>query len=162
MAAVDYFLKIDGIPGESKDKTHKDTIHLDSWSFGATQGGTFSSGGGGGAGKVVMQDFHFVSKVNKASPKLFKACAVGDHIGSAQLICRKAGGEQIEFLHYTFTDVLVSSYQVGGHSGADVIPNEQISLNFTKLECAYKEQDAKGKALGAVKTWYDLKKQEGG
>jgi len=162
MAAVDYFLKIEGIPGESKDKTYKDTIHLESWSFGQSQGGTFGTGGGGGAGKVVMGDFHFAQKVCKASPLLFKACAKGDHIASAQLICRKAGGEQIDFLNFTFTDLLVSSYQVGGHGGSDVIPTEQVALNFTKIEIAYKEQDQKGKALGAVKAWYDLKQQQGG
>jgi type VI secretion system secreted protein Hcp len=162
MAAVDYFLKIDGIPGESKDKTYKDHIQLESWSYGESQGGTFGSGGGGGAGKVVMQDFHFVQKVNKASPLLFRACAKGDHIGSAQLICRKAGGEQMDFFTVTFTDVLVSSFQVGGSGGSDVIPMEQISLNFTKIEVAYKEQDQKGKGQGAIKAWYDCKAQTGG
>ena len=75
MAAVDYFLKIDGIDGESQDAKHKNEIHIESWSFGATQGGTSGSGGGGGAGKVSMQDFHFVMGVNKASPKLMLACA---------------------------------------------------------------------------------------
>jgi type VI secretion system secreted protein Hcp len=162
MAAVDYFLKIDGIPGEAQDKTHKDEIQLESWSFGESQGGTFATGGGGGAGKVVMQDFHFVQKVNKSSPLLFKACATGEHIGSATLTCRKAGKEQQEFYKVTFTDLLVASFQIGGSGGSDVIPMEQIALNFTKIELAYKEQDAKGQLKGAVKAWYDLKKQEGG
>ena len=71
MAAVDYFLKIDGIQGESQDDKHKNEIHLDSWSFGESNAGTFSVGGGGGAGKVQMQDFHFVKRVDKAGPKLF-------------------------------------------------------------------------------------------
>ena len=52
MAAVDYFLKIDNIPGESEDDKHKSEIQLESWRIGATQSGTFASGGGGGAGKV--------------------------------------------------------------------------------------------------------------
>jgi type VI secretion system secreted protein Hcp len=77
MAAVDYFLKIDGIDGESQDAKHKNEIDLESFSWGATQGGTMAFGGGGGAGKVQMQDFHFVMRVNKASPKLFLACANG-------------------------------------------------------------------------------------
>ncbi len=68
--AVDYFLKIDGIPGESKDHKHKDEIDILSWSWGESQTGTMRTGGGGGAGKVNMQDFHFVMKVNKATPKL--------------------------------------------------------------------------------------------
>jgi type VI secretion system secreted protein Hcp len=68
MAAVDYFLKLDGIEGESKDDKHKNEIDVESWSWGETQTGASGFGGGGGAGKVSMQDFHFTMKMNKASP----------------------------------------------------------------------------------------------
>jgi type VI secretion system secreted protein Hcp len=155
--AVDYFLKIDGIPGESHDSKHKDEIDLLSWSWGESQTGTFAGGGGGGAGKVNMQDFHFVMKVNKATPKLILACASGDHIKKAVLTCRKAGKEQQEFLKYTFTDVLVSSYQTGGSSSGDEIPSEQVSLNYTKMETEYKMQKADGTLDGGIKAGWDLK-----
>ncbi len=81
-----------------------------------------ASGGGGGAGKVTMQDFNFVMNVNKAAPKLFLACATGEHIKNAVLICRKAGKDQQEFMKFTFSDVLVSSYQTRRVGGIDVIP----------------------------------------
>jgi type VI secretion system secreted protein Hcp len=157
MAAVDYFLKLDGIQGESKDHKHKDEIDLESWSWGASQTGTHSAGGGGGAGKVAMQDFHFVMKINKASPKLFLACANGEHIKSGVLTCRKAGKEQQEFLIVKFTDVIVSSYQTGGSGAADIIPMDQIALNFAKIEVEYKEQKADGTVAMAAKAGYDLK-----
>jgi type VI secretion system secreted protein Hcp len=156
MAVVDYFLKIDGIDGEAQDKTHKGDIHIESFSWGATNAGTASAGGGMGAGKVKFQDFHFVMKSNKASPKLMLACANGEHIKKAVLTCRKAGKEQQEYLKYTFSDILVSSFQIGG---ADVIPTEQCSINFTKVEMEYKEQKADGTLGGAVKTAYDVKAQ---
>jgi type VI secretion system secreted protein Hcp len=155
MAAVDYFLKVDGIAGESKSREGE--IDLESWSWGASQSGTHSAGGGGGAGKVSMQDFHFVMKVNKATPKLILACAKGDHIPKAVLTCRKAGGKQEEFLKYTFSDVLVSSYQTGGSGGSDIVPTEQISLNYTKMEVEYKEQQERGTLGGAIKAGWDLK-----
>ena len=88
MAVVDYFLKIDGIDGEAQDKTHKNEIQLESWSFGETQTGTSHTGEGMGAGKVQMGDFHFVMRTNKATPKLFLACANGEHIKKAVLTCR--------------------------------------------------------------------------
>lgn len=153
--AVDYFLKIDGIDGESADSKHKSEIDLLSYNFGAAQTGTQSSGGGGGAGKVQMQDFHFNMHINKATPKLLLACATGEHIKKAVLTCRKAGKEQQEYLKVTFSDLLVSSYNTGG-SGAD-IPVESISLNFAKIEFEYKEQKADGTLGGAVKAGYDLK-----
>ncbi len=156
MAAVDYFLKLDGIDGESTDDKHKGEIDVESWSWGETNSGTHAGGGGGGAGKVSMQDFHFVMKVNKASPKLALNCATGEHIKKAVLTCRKAGGEQQEYLLVTMSDLLVSSYQTGGSSGS-VIPVDQISLNFSKIEFEYKPQDEKGKVGSPVKVGYDLK-----
>lgn len=157
MAAVDYFLKIDGVDGESGDHKHKAEIELESWSWGETNAGTGRSGGGSGAGKVSMQDFHFVMKANKASPKLMLACANGEHIKKAILTCRKAGKEQQEFLKVTLSDLLVSSYQTGGSGHSDIIPTDQISMNFAKIEFEYKEQKADGSLGAAVKTGYDVK-----
>jgi type VI secretion system secreted protein Hcp len=157
MAAVDYFLKIDGIEGESQDSKHKNEIEVQSWSWGASQSGTMAAGGGGGAGKVAMQDFHFVMSVNKATPKLILACAGGDHIKKAILTCRKAGTDQQEYLVYTFSDLLVSSYQTGGSSHSGVTPTEQISMNYAKMEVEYKEQKADGTLAGPIKSGWDLK-----
>jgi type VI secretion system secreted protein Hcp len=172
--SVDYFLKLDGIKGESADSKHKGEIDLESFSWGATQKGTSESGGGGGAGKVQMQDFNFVMRVNTASPKLLLACATGDHIKSAVLVCRKSGGTQQEFLKWTFSDILVSSFQTSGaasHADRDVatgqrtgkhtdphsLPADQISLNFAKVEFEYKAQKADGTLDGPLKMGYDLK-----
>ena len=160
MATVDYFLKIDGIDGESTDSKHKNEIDVLSWSWGETQSGTMAGGGGGGAGKVAMQDFHFVMKVNKASPKLLQACACGEHIKKAVLICRKAGKDQQEYLKITLSDLIVSSYQTGGSSGSDILPTDQISLNYSKIEFEYKEQKADRTLGGAVKGGWNLKENK--
>ncbi|MCC7497238.1 MAG: type VI secretion system tube protein Hcp [Bryobacterales bacterium] len=160
MAAVDYFLKIDGIDGESSDSKHKNEIQLESWSWGATNSGDAAMGGGMGAGKVSMQDFHFVMRINKASPKLMLACATGQHIPKGVLTCRKAGGTQQEYLTVNFADLLISSYQTGGSAGGEVLPIDQISFNFSKIEMEYKMQDAKGNLTGGIKTGYDLKQNK--
>src|SRR5512136_616375 len=109
-----------------------------------------------------MQDFHFVMKINKASPKLMLACASGEHLKNAILTCRKAGKEQQEYLKVTFTDLLVSNYQTNGTGSADIIPMDQISLNFTKVEIEYKEQKPDGTLGGAIKAFYDMKQQVSG
>jgi len=164
MAAVDYFLVLDGIKGEAADHKMKSkgAIDVESWSWGASQAGTGHAGGGHGAGKVSMQDFHFVMKVNKASPDLFLACANGIHIKSAELTCRKAGKEQQEFLKIKFTDVLVSSFQTGGSGHSDIVPTDQISLNFVKLEYTYKAQKADGTLDGGITKWFDVNIMKGG
>jgi len=162
MAAVDYFLKLDGIDGESQDSKHKNEIDLLSWSWGETQAGTFQEGGGGGAGRVSMQDFNFVMRANKASPKLLLACATGEHIKSALLTCRKAGKEQQEYLQIKFDGCIVSSFQTGGSGGSDIVPCDQISLNFAKIEYQYKEQKLDGTLGGAIKAIYDLQQRKAG
>jgi type VI secretion system secreted protein Hcp len=158
MAAVDYFLKIDGITGESQDAKHKDEIELESWSWGETNAGSHAGGTGGGAGKVVMQDFHFVMRMNKASPELLLACAQGRHFKQAILTCRKAGKEQQEFLKITINDLLISSYQTGGAAGSDVIPMDQVSMNFAQIKMEYKPQKADGTLDAAVTGGWNVKK----
>jgi type VI secretion system secreted protein Hcp len=155
MAAVDYFLKIEGVDGESTDDKHKGEIDIESFSWGVSQMGTGGHGGGGGAGKASFQDLHFHTHINKSSPKLFLACATGEHFKKAVLTCRKAGKEQQEYLKITLSDVLVSSYQDGGGSGG-VIPTDQFSLNFAKIEFEYKPQKADGTLDSAVKAGYDV------
>lgn len=160
MALVDYFLKIDGIPGESQDAKHKDEIQVLSFSFGESQAGTMAFGGGGGAGKVQMQDFHFMMNVNKSSPTLFLRCATGEHIKSATLTARKAGKDQQDYLKVTLTDILVSSFQTNGDAHANSLPVDAVSLNFATVEIEYKPQNVDGSLGGAVKVKYDLKRME--
>src|SRR5829696_5019333 len=155
--AIDYFMRIDGIPGESVDAKHKGEIDVESWSWGEANplppGG---HGGGGGAGKVQMQDFHFTTKVSKASPTLMLACASGQHLKSAVLTARKAGKGQQEFLVYKFTDLLVSGYQTGGSEGSEE-PVDQVSFNFSKVQLEYKPQSPTGQLGTAVTAGWDVK-----
>jgi type VI secretion system secreted protein Hcp len=158
MAQVDYFLKIDGIEGESSDATFAKHIQIESWSWGESNAGTHGSGSGGGAGKASFQDLNFTAKVNKASASLAQACATGQHIKSAELIARKAGDKPQVFLKVKLTDVLCSSYQTGGTGRGEVVPTDQVSLNFGRIEFGYGQQDAKGtvKSLDQ-KFGYDLR-----
>ena len=157
--AVDAFLKLDGIDGESQDRAFEKWIEVSSFSFGVSNPTTISSAtGGAGAGKVQFQDFHFTSGINKASPQLMLHCATGQHIKKAQLFCRKAGGEQQSqvFIKYTLEDVLVSSYQTGGSFG-EVVPTDQFSLNFAKIEFDFTPQASDGSLGSVVTASWDLK-----
>jgi type VI secretion system secreted protein Hcp len=156
--AVDYFLKLDGIEGESTDNKHAKEIDVEAWSWGESQtGSSVPGGGGGGAGKVSMQDFSFGMKFNKASPKLMLACATGKHIKSARLAVRRAGQGQQDYLTFTFLDVLVSSYQTGGAEASGLTPVDQVSLRYAKIEVEYKTQKPDGSLIVAAQFKYDLK-----
>lgn len=142
-AAVDYFLKIDGIEGESTDDRHKNEIDVESWSLGVAVKTATATGGGGGAGAPCLSPIAVVKKVDKASPLLFQAAAVGKHIKEATLTARKAGKDQQEYYVVKFQDLLVSSVQTGGATGSD-LPTESISLNYASMTVTYKPQKADG------------------
>jgi type VI secretion system secreted protein Hcp len=154
--AVEYFLKIDGIEGESLDDKHKGEIDVESWSWGETQTGSFSFAGGAGAGKVQMQDFHFAMHMSKASPKLFLACASGQHIKFATLNGVRGGDLAFNFMKWHLSDVLISSYQTGGAAG-DSLPTDQLSMKFAKIEIVYTVQTASGAPGEQVKAGWDLR-----
>ncbi|MBN3860286.1 type VI secretion system tube protein Hcp [Neisseriaceae bacterium PsAf] len=167
-ALVDYFLNIDGVQGESPDSVYKGWIQLQSWQWGEENSGHWGFGAGGGAGKVEMKDFEFHMVTNKASPKLFLLCATGEHINKAQLVCRKAGKGQQDFLRVTFSNCLVSSFYTRGNilienrSRKDfeenpVLPIDVIKLNFARIEVEYKAQNNDGSMGAAIKAGYDLK-----
>jgi type VI secretion system secreted protein Hcp len=156
MAQVDYFLKLDGIPGESHDSKHKNEIDIMAWSWGVQQAGTFGGGGGGGAGKASFQDLTVTKSLDKSSPLLYESCSTGKHIKSAVLVCRKAGGKQEEYMKVTLSDVLISSVNLGG-SGGDLIPVEHVSINYAKIEVVYKEQTATGVAGAQAVFGWDVK-----
>ena len=152
-----WFLKLDGIPGESTDAAHKDEIDVESWSWGVSHIGSAPSGGGGGAGKASFQDFHFVSRISKASPALLLACATGSHLKEANLSgvrdVGKAKGP--DFLKYKLSDVMVSSVQHGDSAAG--VPSEQFALNFAKVEVSYFPQLGSGKIGPPVTAGFDLK-----
>ena len=142
--AQDYFLKIAGVDGESADVQHKGEIVVEGFGWGETVSVTGGGGGGAAAGKVQPQMFTFAKKMDKSSPVLMIGCATGQHFKNAILTARKPGGTQHEYLKITLEDVLITSYNTGGSSYSDVVPTEQVSLNFARLEMSYKEQKPDG------------------
>lgn len=151
--AVDMFLELDGIKGESVDSKHKDKIDVLAWSWGLSNTGTFHHGSGGGAGKANFQDISITKYIDKATTDLWYHTASGKHIAKGQLIIRKAGDTPLEYLVFKFTDLLVSSISTGGHGGDERL-QESVTLNFGKVETQYKIQDEKGAGKdGGTFTW---------
>ena len=155
--AHDYFLKISGIQGESVDVKHKGEIDILSFSWGEANTASAAHGGGAGAGKVSMQDFHFTKKFDKASPKLFSATASGQRLTSAILTVRKTTGEvPVDYLKYTFTNILISSYQTAGTGDPDPTPTDQFSIAFQKIRLDLLTQTPSGATASSVNESFDL------
>jgi type VI secretion system secreted protein Hcp len=143
--AVDMFMLIDGVQGETKDKVYasKNAIDVLAWSWGMSNSGTAHVGGGAGAGKVNVQDLSFTKYIDKASTTLALACCKGTHFKTATLIVRKAGGTPLEYITITMTEVMITGVSTGGSGGEDRL-TENVILNFAKVKVEYKSQDEKG------------------
>ncbi|WP_087660594.1 Hcp family type VI secretion system effector, partial [Caballeronia terrestris] len=111
--AVDMFLKLGDIKGESLASGHTEEIEVLSWSWGCSQTGTTHSGTGGGTGTASVQDLTISKFVDKSSPTILQACCQGTHMADSVLTLRKAGGKDpVEYLKLTLKEVLISSHSV--------------------------------------------------
>lgn len=88
-----------------------------SFSWGASNTGSFGGGTGGGAGKVQFQDLHFVKNVSASSPKLLLKCAQGEHIPIVTVVIANAKGQP--YLQIKLENVQITSYQIGGDGSVD-------------------------------------------
>ncbi len=147
--AVDMFLKIDDIEGESVDDVHAGEIDVLSWSWGMSQSGSTHTGPGGGAGKVNVQDLSFTHWIDKSSANLMKMCCNGKHFEEATLVVRKAGEMPLEYLILTMKAGLISSVSTGGSGGEDRL-TENVTLNFSEFKTEYVPQMPDGSGDASI------------
>ena len=156
--AQDIFLKINGIDGESEDSTHKDEIEVLSWSWAVSQQSSMHAGSGGGAGRATVEDLTFEHLIDRATPNLTQYCLTGKHIDEARLVVRKAGGNPLEYIKFTMSDVIVTSVAPSGVSSSQQRPREIVRLSFARLKQEYVVQNAQGGSGGAITATFDIKK----
>jgi type VI secretion system secreted protein Hcp len=156
--AVDVFLKIADVKGESKDDKYKEHINVLSWSWGVSNSVSSARGGAGmGAGKANFSDLSFMHELDSSSPVLMKACAMGDHFKDATMISRKAGKGQQDYLIIKMKEVFITSIQP---SGSSEHPMESVSIAFGHIDLEYHAQKADGTLDAAIHFIYDLEKQK--
>lgn len=158
--AFDAFIKFEGIDGESSDHKHQGWIEVLSYSFGVEQPNTTSASSHGSlsAERANFRPFTIVKALDKASSKLFVACASGEHLPSATFEMCRAGGDKQPFMEYKMTDVLITSVHPGGTGKGESIPLEEVSINFGKIEWKYTQTKVQGgRAAGNVAGGWDLK-----
>ena len=158
--AADIFAKIGDIKGESLDSKHKDEVEVLSWSWGISQSGSIS--GGGGQGKASFHDLNFTHLIDKSSPVLMSACATGKHIKDATITVRKAGKGQQEYLIIKMSDVIVTGVSPSGSGETAAVPAESVALQFAKVALEYKPVKADGSLDAGIHFKYDIKTQKEG
>jgi type VI secretion system secreted protein Hcp len=152
--AVDFFLQLADISGESKDSKHVDQITVMSFSWGAHQHTSVSGSGGSGAGKASLADLSIMKNYDAASAPMYKALLLGTHIKSGVLTAVKSGGDGSAFLTISMTELFVTSVQV---SGSSEVPMESVSFSYNTIETQYMQQDETGLLNAKAPVNYDLK-----
>jgi len=153
--AVDFFLKLDSIEGESVAEGHTSEIQLLSFSWGGSQVSSVAGTGGSGAGKVSLENLHAMKYYDKASVPLFKSLVSGTHIKTGVLSAVKAGAKSGQpFLKVSLEELYVTNLSV---SGSSEIPAESVSFSYNKIKIEYFTQNEQGILTAAGSTTYELK-----
>jgi type VI secretion system secreted protein Hcp len=158
--AVDMFINIDKIKGESQAKGHTDEIDVLAWSWGMSQSGTFHLGTGGGSGKASVQDLSFTKYIDSASHALQLACLNGKHIPKCKLTVQKAGEKAVEYILIELENCLVTSVSTGGSGGEDRL-TENVTLNFAKVHLTYTPQKKEGGAGNKLEYNWNIQENAG-
>ena len=142
-AALDVFMKIDGIEGEAQQKGHEGEIDVLDWSWGLSQSGTMHIGGGSGTGKAQVQDLSFTKWTDSTTPDLIRAVFNGNHFARVILTVSRADTQGSEFYKMTMEKVLVTSVSTGGSGGEDRL-TETVTLNFANVCISYQPTNRDG------------------
>ncbi|HEY0785431.1 MAG TPA: type VI secretion system tube protein Hcp [Acidobacteriaceae bacterium] len=151
--AVDYFLKLDPVKGESKADGFVDQIQVLSWSWGGSNVSSVSGSGGSGAGKADLSDLSIMITMDKASPELFKGMTTGTHYKEGLMSAVKTGAKGKPYLTVKMSEVFVTNLSL---SASSEVPTASVSFTYKSIEIEYKQQGTDGTltSTGAVK--YDL------
>ena len=155
----DFFIKIDGIAGESKDSGHKGQIDVLNWGYSVSQSSSTNTGGGGGVGKAHFSELVFTHYIDKSTPNLMKYCASGKHIPSVELSCCKVGDGQQEYMKVVLNDVLITHVRPTGDASSPRVM-EEVGISYSKIKVEVKEQNANGSMGAAVTGAWDVKQNK--
>ncbi len=155
--AVDYFLKIDGIEGESEDEKHKKQIQVLSFSWGASNVSSVSGTGGSGAGKANLSDINIMSSFDKSTPELFKNLTKGTHFKTGTLEAVKSGSDGKPYLKVDFKELFCTSLQI---SAASEIPSVSASFSYNEIKIDYSAQNEQGNLVTTGAVTYNLKENK--
>jgi len=142
-AAVDMFLKIEGVKGESQDSSHTDWIEILSYSHGVSQpSGGITSGGARTAGRADHEDFTLTKYIDKSTPILNLYCCNGRHIPKVELELAHVIGPKAVFYKVTLKDVMIVGVDVAGHKeDSPAFPIETVRMSYGEIQWQYTPSD---------------------
>jgi type VI secretion system secreted protein Hcp len=158
-AQSDYFLKIEGIEGESMDKDHKGWIDILSFTHSIHQPSAAATGSTRRRGAVIIEDLTCSKELDKSSPKIQEAVCKGKVFPKVEIQLTRAGrGNKEPYYTYELKNVLITSFSISGQSDSS-LPMEEFAFSFEEIKVTYTTYDANGRKTGNVE--YEWKVEKG-
>ena len=112
------YMKYEGIDGDVTAQGYERWHEAFSFSWGESNAPSHAGGGGGGTGKVSMSDLNVMMRSGRGSPQFAHICASGSLLPAVQMeVVFQSSAEPIAYQKWTLSNVLITSYQVGGSGG---------------------------------------------
>jgi type VI secretion system secreted protein Hcp len=156
--AIDVYLQIDGIKGESADDRHQSWIECTSavWSVVQPKSATASTGGGHTAERCEHGNVVISKLADLSSPLLLQTCSSGRTIPKAKFELMRADGqgERIKYFEIELENVLIGAVVPSVVSGQ--VLSEFVSLKYSKVKWKYVQQKVMGGMGGNTAGGWDL------
>jgi type VI secretion system secreted protein Hcp len=156
--AIDVYLQLDGIKGESLDDAHKGWIECSEvhWAIHQPRSATASTAGGHTAERAELKEVTFAKDADLSSPILMQTCAMGKTIPKAKIEFLRADGqgERVKYFEMELDNVIIGGISPSILAGT--ILSEHVSLKFSKIRWRYTQQKVGGGAGGSTVGGWDL------
>lgn len=156
--AIDVYLRIDGIRGESNDERHKDWIECKSvrWELSQPKSATASTGGGHTAERSDHGDIVLSKLADLSTPLLLQTCSSGKTIPTATIEFMRADamGDRVKYFEIGLENVLIGGVSPSVSEG-DIL-GEHVALKYSKIKWKYTQQKIIGGSGGNTAGGWDL------
>lgn len=157
-AQSDYYLKIEGIDGESMDKDHKGWIDILSFNHSIHQPKEAVTGSTRRRGAVIIEDLICGKELDKSSPKIQEAVSKGKVFPNVEIQLTRAGSRNKKsYYTYELKNVLITSYSISGQSDSS-LPMEEFAFSFEEIKVIYTTYDTNGRKTSNVEYQWNVEK----
>lgn len=156
--AFQTFMKISGIPGESKDEKHQGWIEVLAVAWGVKKPTRSTPGE---TARMFAEDFTLIKAMDISSALLLQSLCSNKLLPQVNFEFCRAGGDKMKYMEWEFTNCHVTNYKMDSIESSKVgetLPTEEFSFNYEKFKITYSQQKrADGSSAGTVVAGWDLK-----
>lgn len=166
----DIYLKFEGaaeLQGDSTDSKHTNEIEISSFNHRLSQpkSSSASSAGGHTAERTEHGEILMVKEVDRATPKLNRACSAGTVYPKVCISFYRAYGgsnstsisqTRVDYYKIILEDVVVSSANTAVEDGE--LPLQTFGLKYGKITWEYKQHKMDGSATSTGIAGWDLRR----